>query len=284
VRYGKIFKVSCGGNQMNTLLELLNAQMKRPSLYGGLGDSWFQYFSMVIFIVLMVLLTKKYFHADDQQLKKFLRLTAIVLIIFEVYKQLIFSYRSDWTYQWYSFPFQFCSTPMYVALIASFLKPTRFREALYMFLATYGLFAGFAVMLYPVSVYTTTIGINIQTMVHHGGMAMMGMVLLSNHVKLKFSSFLLGSYVFVTLTFIAIMLNGIHNTWIQEGTFNMFFVNPLYNSEIPVLSLFQPLVPSSIYVLIFLFGFTLIGYLMIVFKRLFDAVPQFQSKKVVIKN
>lgn len=141
---------------------------------------------------------------------------------------------------------------MFVALIAAYLKPSKFRDALYMFLATYGLFSRFAVMLYPVSVYTTTLGINIQTMVHHGGMAVMGMVLLSNHVKLKFSSFVYGSYVFVTLTWIAIMFNGIHNTCIQEGTFNMFFINPLYRSEIPVLSLFQPLVSSGVYVMIFL--------------------------------
>lgn len=269
---------------MNMLLEFLNAQMNRPSLYGGLTESWFQYLSLVVFIVFMIFMTKKHHHANDRQLKKFLRISAFILIGFEVYKQIIFTYRNDGSYQWYAFPFQFCSTPMYVALIASYLKPSKSRDALYMFLATYGFFAGFAVMLYPVSVYTTTIGINIQTMVHHGGMAVMGMVLLSNHVKLKFSSFLLGSYVFVGFTLIAIIFNGIHNTWIQDGTFNMFFINPLYQSEIPVLSLFQPLVSSGVYVLIFLFGFSLIGYLMIVFKRVFDSIPQFKSKKDLVKN
>lgn len=269
---------------MNTLLEFLNAQMPRPSLYSGLSESWFQYVSIVVFLVLLVYFTKKHMHSSEAQIQSFLKIFAIVLLVFEVYKQINFSYRNDWSYQWYAFPFQFCSTPMYVALTASYLKPSKTREALYMFLATYGLFAGFAVMLYPVSVYTTTIGINIQTMVHHGGMAMMGMVLLSNHVKLKFQSFLLGTYVFIGLTGIAIVLNGIHNTWIQEGTLNMFFINPLYNSEIPVLSLFQPIVSPSVYVLIFVLGFSLIGYLMIIFKKVFDRIPQFQTKKVLVKN
>lgn len=90
---------------MNLVFEFLDTQMNKPSLFGGFGESWFQYLSLVFFIVILTLLTKKHHQADDRQLKQFLRVTASILIGFEVYKQIIFTYRNDWSYQWYAFPF-----------------------------------------------------------------------------------------------------------------------------------------------------------------------------------
>lgn len=258
---------------MQTLLEFLNTQMNRPVMYGSFQESWFQYLSLFLFLATMITLTIRLRNANEKKIQRFLRTMAIILIVFEVYKQIDFTYAANWHYQWYAFPFQFCSTPMYVALIASFLKKGEVRNAMYMFLSTYGLFAGLAVMLYPATVYISTVGINIQTMVHHGGMAVMGMVLLANHVPLNFKSFLKGTYVFVMLTFVAIILNGIHNIWIKEGTFNMFFINPLYRSEIPVLSLFQPIVPSFVYIMIFVVGFSLVAYLMLLIRKAFHKQP-----------
>ncbi|MGB0175007.1 MAG: hypothetical protein ACPF9F_01720 [Acholeplasmataceae bacterium] len=242
--------------------------MTRPIIYGSLSESWFQYISLAIFFVTMVYLTKKYRKANEEDLQRLLKVFAIILIVFELYKQLNFTYTNGWVYRWYAFPFQFCSTPMYIALAASYMKKTPLRDAMYMFLATFGFFAGTAVMLYPVTVYTTSFGINIQTMIHHGGMGIIGMVLLSHHVSLHIKSFLNSIYVFVGLTLIAIVLNGIHNTWIQDGTFNMFFINANYKSEIPVLSLFQPLVPRSVYIMIFVIGFSVVAYLMLTGRRI----------------
>ncbi len=258
---------------MQTILELLNTQMNRPVMYGSFAESWFQYLSLFLFLLTMVILTIRYRHADERKLQLFLRTMAIIMIVFELYKQINFTYVNNWHYQWYAFPFQFCSTPMYIALIASFLKKGEVRNAMYMFLATFGFFAGAAVMFYPSTVYTSTVGINIQTMVHHGGMAVMGMVLLANHVPLDIKSFLKGTYVFVMLTLFAIILNGMHNLWIQDGSFNMFFINPLYHSEIPVLNLFQPLVPTIIYILIFIFGFSLVAYIMLLGRKVFAKQP-----------
>ena len=249
-------------------MDFLNAQMTKPSLYGSFSESWFQYLSLIIFFVTMVYMTKKFRIAKEEELQRLLKIFAIILIAFELYKQLNYTYTNGWVYRWYAFPFQFCSTPMYVALVASYMKKSPSRDAMYMFLATFGFFAGTAVMIYPVSVYTTSIGINIQTMIHHGGMGIIGMVLLAHHVPLDIPSYLKSIYVFVGLTLIAIVLNGIHNTWIQDGTFNMFFINANFNSEIPVLSLFQPLVPGSVYIMIFVVGFSFVAFLMLTGRRI----------------
>jgi hypothetical protein len=202
-------------------------------------------------------------NASDQKIRKFLLIFAAILLMFELYKQLIFSYQASWDYQWYAFPFQFCSTPMYVALFAGLTKNKKIQDALINFLGTYGLFAGLAVMLYPNDVFIETIGINIQTMVHHGAMAVVGVAMLSNRVNLKAKSIVSAALVFTVLVAMAIGMNFIHNTWIQDGTFNMFFINPLYNNHIPVLTLIEPLVPHFLFVIIYIVGFALVAFIML---------------------
>ena len=159
---------------------------------------------MIIITTLLCLYAVK--HRNDQE--KLVRFTRIVVltysilgIILEIYKQLNFSFNStsgEWSYQWYAFPFQFCSTPMYVGLIAGCCKEGGFQKFLYSYLATFALFAGLSVMFYPGDVFTRTIGINIQTMVCHGGMVVMGIYLwFSKQVKFEFKTILKALSVFL---------------------------------------------------------------------------------------
>ena len=263
---------------MQNLLEFLNGQMNQPQLYGDLSVSWFHYLSLILVILGSVIAITRMKEIPAKKLNLILIIFSGILILFEIYKQLIFSYQASWSYQWYAFPFQFCSTPMYVGLAAGLVKNQKIKEALLAFLATFGLFAGLAVVLYPATVFVSTIGINIQTMVHHGGMAIIGIGLLANQVKLRWSSLLKASLVFASLMVIAMILNGIHNTWLNNGTFNMFFINPRYENGIPVLSIFQPLVPHVIFLMIYLFGFTLCAGMMLGIRMLFKS-PQSITKK-----
>jgi len=85
----------------------------------------------------------RYRHSNDKQDKNILLVCSIIMLAFEVYKQLVFTVEKDvWDYQWYVFPFQFCSVPMYVAFITAFLKPGKVKNAMYNFLGTFGLFVG----------------------------------------------------------------------------------------------------------------------------------------------
>lgn len=251
----------------NQLMEFFNGQMSKPLPYLSFSKSWFHYLSLGVVVLLTTICVIRMKDVTDKQWKRFTLIFAIILLIFEVYKQLNFSYASGWSYQWYAFPFQFCSTPMYVALIAALVKPGRFQDALYTYLATFGLFAGVMVMLIPNDVFVTTVGINIQTMVHHGGMVMMGVVALHKvHSRKQVLSAIM---VFSVVVLIASLLNVIHNTWIQDGTFNMFFINPIYRNHLPVLSLIQPLVPYFVFLAIYTLGFSLAAYLTLAISLMF---------------
>ncbi|HOI85662.1 MAG TPA: YwaF family protein [Acholeplasmataceae bacterium] len=267
---------------MQTILEFLNGQMNKPELFGSFQASWFQYLSLLLVIIGIIFAISRMKGLHDRKLNHVLWIFSGLLLGFEIYKQVIFTYQAQGSYQWYAFPFQFCSTPMYVALVAGFLKPGKIKHALMSFLGTFGLFAGLAVVIYPATVFVTTTGINIQTMVHHGSMAILGFGLLAHYVELKWKSLLHASFVFLALMVIAMTMNQIHNHWIQQGTFNMFFINPLYENGIPVLMIFQPLVPHHVFLLIYLFGFTLVAGIVFGFRLLF-AKLQF-SKDPLYQN
>jgi len=256
------------------ILEFLNREMNRPIPYQAFSQSWFHYLALAIAILASVLATLYLRNADDKKLRRFLLGFSGLLLGFEAYKQLIFSYQANWSYQWYAFPFQFCSTPMYVALVAGLTKKKKIQQALVNFLGTYGLFAGLAVMVYPNDVFISTIGINIQTMVHHGAMKVVGIALLANKVPLSSKSILSAAAVFTVLVSIAILLNFVHTTWIQDGTFNMFFINPAFRNHLPILSQIEPLVPHSVFVLIYIIGFALVAYLMLLFGIVFHGLAQ----------
>lgn len=260
---------------MNKILEFLNSEMTTPVAYTGLETSWFHYLSLILTAIVFYFLLKMFKKGDIPKIKKTILILGIVMLLLEVYKQIIFTYQEN-HYQWYAFPFQFCSTPMYLYIILGFTKNKKIASYLVAFLATYGTFAGVAVMLYPSSVFVPTIGINIQTMVHHGLIAAVGLALLLTSVPINYKTLLKGMSVFVILVTIAYMMNILFNVFIDTATFNMFFINPKYGTEIPVLSMIEPNVPHFIFLIVYVLGFSLMALLMLLIASV--------ARKVVFKK
>ena len=235
-------------NLLEKIIAFLQFKMSEPSLYG-----WFHLLSLIIMIGIIIFFTIKKFNV-----KKVLLIMSLIMIGFEIYKQLSFSYNDGvWYYQWYAFPFQFCSTPMYVALIAALTKNKKLEYALYSFLATYGLVGGIAVMLYPNTVYVSESLINIQTMIHHGFMVIMGMYLLiSNIIKLNLKTILSALKVFIVLVMIALAIDICTYYLNIDNGLEMFFISPFHTSSLPVFSIIYEKVPYLLFLLIYILSFT----------------------------
>jgi hypothetical protein len=151
---------------------------------------------------------------------------------------------------------------MYVLLTSRFIKKEKVRKSLYAYLATYSLFAGTAVLFYPSTVFIETIGIDIQTMVHHGGMTVLGIFLdATGKVEIKIQSLFRAIPVFLTLATMAVVMNFIYGDY---DVFNMFFIAPGGSCDIPVLSLLHGNVPYPVFLLIYAIGFTTVAGLMLV--------------------
>ena len=240
---------------LGNILQILDAQMPEPQLYG-----LFHVVSLVLCILIGILFYRLWPSANEQVIRRLLLVVSLVVILLEVYKQINFSFSYDGTaitfdYQWYAFPFQFCSTPMYVGLLAAIIPNQRIHNCLCTYLATYGLFAGIAVMVYPVSVFTETVGINIQTMVCHGAMVSIGMLLLlSGYVKTIWKAI----PVFGVLVTSAALMNELAHLsgLLETETFNMFFISPYCSPELPVYSMVQGVVPFPLSLVLYILGFT----------------------------
>jgi hypothetical protein len=207
--------------------------------------------------------------------------TAIIVIFLEIYKQINYSFSYSegiaFDYQWYAFPFQFCSTPMYIGLLVGLTKGSKLHKSLCAYLVTYALFAGLSVMIYPADVFIDTIGINIQTMICHGSMITIAIYLLATgYVPLKHKTILRAIPVFAVTVTIAVIMNEIayRSGLLETETFNMFFVSPYCAPSLPVYSLVQAKVAFPISLIIYIAGFTAAGYLLLLIGMVFAKLKE----------
>ncbi len=274
---------------LSAFFDFLNQDMPEPIAFSNLSESWFYYLSLVLVIVGSIFLALKFKKQDQKGIQRTILIISILLIAFEVYKQVIFAYSNNWHIRWYAFPFQFCSTAMYATLFVGLTKSEKLYDIGISFLATFSLFAGAAVMFYPGDVFVTTIGINIQTMFYHGSMVAMGIGLIfSGKVKASTDTLFKGLMPMTVFWMIAILLNGVVNQFFPNiGTFNMFLINPRYNSSIPILNMIQPYVAAPIFQLAYLLGITFASFVtfnlfqgMKSFSKIFVHNPALASKKI----
>lgn len=252
-------------NFWQDFLRILDISMEKPELYG-----WFHLLSLgltVAFTVFLCLWSKGRSHG---QIRKMILVVTFVVMALELYKQINFSFSYEggivFDYQWYAFPFQFCSTPMYIGLLAGLTRKGKVHEAANAYLATYAIFAGICVMLYPSTVFIDTIGINIQTMVCHGTMISVGVCLLySGYVKLEHKSILKAMAVFAICVALAATMNEVaHLTGLLEReSFDMFYISPYGQPSLPVYSLVQAAVPFPLCLITYVCGFSLASYLIL---------------------
>ncbi len=242
------------------IVSFFDSDMTTPTAYG-----WFHILWILLSFLVGILLCVTHKRGDTRRVRIVVLIAAITVIVLEVYKQIIFTLEVtsgvvSADYQWYAFPWQFCSTPMYVGLLTAVFRRGRVHHALMSYLATYALFAGLCVMVYPGDVFIETIGINIQTMVCHGSMITVGIYLWgSGYVKFHWKTLVGALSVFASLVGVAVVLNELfyHTGIVGEETFNMFYISHHFPPHLPVYSSVQEALPYPLDLLVYILGFSL---------------------------
>lgn len=248
------------------VLRILDAKMEEPELFG-----WFHITFLLLSLIAAAILCLLHKNASQERVRNIVFGVAVAVIILEVYKQVNYSFsyadgNVAFQYQWYAFPWQFCSMPMYVGFLAGIFRKGRIHDCLCAFLSTYAVFAGLCVMFYPETVFIDTIGINIQTMICHGSMITVGIYLLySGYVKLEHKTILKAIPVFLVSVLTAVIFNEIafQSGLLNDHEFNMFFISPHCEPSLPVYSLVQNAVPYPWCLIIYVSAFTLAAYLIL---------------------
>ena len=246
-------------NFFERLLLFLQGTMNTPKAFGYFHIIW-----IILTIVSIIFLYRK---KSENNLKTVLLVYGIIALLLEVLKQLIWSFNYDsstglvtWDYEWYAFPFQLCTTPIYVSLVCAFMREGKVRNALLSFMAYFTILGSIATIIMPDSCFTSDILVNIHTMwLHCGSLVVSVYLLLTNKVEVNIINLKSSINVFLIFVGIALCLNIIiYNTSILNGeTFNMFFISPYFESTLPVFNIIYIYVPYIVFLIIYIVALTL---------------------------
>ena len=249
-------------NWFEKFLYFLQADMEEPKPFG-----WFHILCIVLMLITIFFLSKK--KHSEKRLKTILAVYGFVALILELLKQLVWTFNYDtvtnivtWDYQWYAFPFQLCTTPIFVSIICIFLKKGKIRNALLSYMAYITILGSISTILIPESCFVSDILVNIHTMwLHLGSFVVSVYLLMSKEVKTNFESLKGSVIVFLIFVVIAEVMNIVlYNIGVLNGeTFNMFYISPYFISTLPVFDIIQKNVPYLLYLLIYIIALSLGG-------------------------
>lgn len=244
-------------NFFEKVIYFLQGEMKTPTAY-----SWFHLLWILFIIISVIFLYKKRTNYSEKQLKTVLGVYSVIALIFEILKQLIWSFNYDtitniitWDYEWYSFPFQLCTTPIYVSIICLFLKKNKLRNYLLSYISYVTILGSFMTMIIPDSCFTRDILVNFHTMwLHAGSLVVSIYLLIVKEVEINTYSIKKSLITFIIFVIIALTMNlVIYNIGILNGeTFNMFFISPYFISTLPVFNIIQEKVPYLVFLIIYI--------------------------------
>ncbi len=270
-------------NIFEKIIYLLQAKMNRPQSYG-----YFHIICLAItFIILLILYLNK--HKYKKQLKNVLLTYGIIALTLEILKQISWSFNYDivteikyWDYQWYAFPFQLCTMPIYLSLIAACMKKNKIRDSILSFIAFFTILGSIATMIMPDSCFTSDILINIHTMfLHCGGFIVSIYILMNKEIKININSFINGFKVFILCIFLANTLNILfyNINIIGNETFNMFYISPYFISSLPVFDKIQESMPYLVYLLIYILSLSLGAFIIYEISKLINKIERKNYEK-----
>lgn len=151
----------------------------------------------------------------------------------ELYKQLFLYYIiNQGHYDWWYFPFQLCSIPMYLCLLAPRLPDGRLKTALYTFLQDYSILGGAAALIVPEGFSKIHWTLTIHGYVWHILLILISaLIALTGHADLSRKGFLRTLPLFFAFSAIALLINVAAP---GHGQANMFYISPYYPTPQPV--------------------------------------------------
>lgn len=268
-------------NFFEKLLLFLQGTMNTPTAFG-----WFHLICIALTIISIIFLYRK---KSEKELTIVLFTYGIIALLLEVLKQLIWSFNYDsitnivtWDYEWYAFPFQLCTTPMYVSLICIFMKDDKIRKALLSYMAFITILGSIATIIMPDSCFTSDILVNIHTMwLHCGSFVVSVYLLITKKVELNTNNVKNAIKVFIIFLGIALFLNIVtYNSGIlNDETFNMFYISPYFESILPVFDIIYQNVPYIIYLIIYISSIVLGAIIIFAIAKLINHISIIIKKK-----
>ena len=165
----------------------------------------------------------------NDRIPRLLFLCGIVLAASECYKQLFLYYVvNDQTYNWWYFPFQLCSLPMYFCLVLPFVSAPGKKTVLYTFMQDFNLLGGIMALAEPSGLFHPYWVLTIHGLIWHLLLIYIGLVIAFSRCS---DNTLRGFARTLPLFFFCcIVASVINRTAKPLGQADMFYISPYYPS------------------------------------------------------
>lgn len=156
-------------------------------------------------------------------------LCGILLAVTECWKQLFLYYVvNQQTYNWWYFPFQLCSLPMYFCLVLPFVFSSKKKTVLCTFMQDFNLLGGIMALAEPSGLFHPYWLLTLHGLVWHLLLIYIGLVIAFSHLSdTSFMGFVRTLPLFFGCCIIASVIN---RTAKPLGQADMFYISPYYPS------------------------------------------------------
>ena len=230
--------------------------MTPPPSYG-----WFHILYTLIAFSLCGLIAWRIRRINDKAAGWLIFGLGFFLLLTEIYKQLFLYFNSDnHTYNWGELPFQLCSVPMYMCLIAPWLKPGKLQRGMYSFMALFNLLGGGISFAEPSGLLLHDWFSTVHALFWHTSLVFLGLFLcFSQRGGTRKGDYPSAAITFVCLSGVAFLINTLVQNLLGKHI-NMFFVGP-GESPIIVFKQFCQWFGWPVNTLIYIFALCLGAYL-----------------------
>ena len=152
-------------------------------------------------------------------------ITGIILLLGEIYKQLFhFVIIGKGTYDWWVFPFQLCSVPMYLCLFMPLIRSQKIRRVLVTFLLDFGLLGALGTFIDPSGLMHPYLTLTVHGFVWHVILVFLGFyILMSGQADLSLRGFGRTLPLFALCCVLAEIGNYFFHT---SGEIDLFYISP----------------------------------------------------------
>lgn len=205
----------------------------RPKPYGTFHII-FVILSLSIIIALCYLGRK----SSDKTFRIVMFSLGALLTASEIFKQLYYLYAAGGEgYDWYIFPFQLCSVPMYLSLAVGLMKKSKVRDAICEYLATIGFLGGIMAYAEPSGILNAHYFTLIHSCLWHAILIFFALyILFTDNAYHSIKDYSKALIIFGFVVFNATALNIIFR---NKPGFNMCYISPFYNTPLAVFSDFD---------------------------------------------
>lgn len=245
---------------MEEFIHFLQGEMEEPRVI-----SWFHFIALIPIVAATILVSRFFKNSSEKVYKRILLISWIILIILDIFKQIVKSFHygnpSYWEYSYRDFPFSLCSMIYYFVPIILFFnkgKHPKIVDAAIGYMCFISLIAGITVCIYSEMATSRLIYINIQTFIHHGAQVVLGVfIYVWNRRSVTIKTFYRSLIAFAITVVIAIIIN----VSFYPHYINMFFITPMFITNFPVGNIIQEKAGYPVYLICFLLLITLASYL-----------------------